>query len=185
MKRSLLILAVAGWLSFMTTSLRAEDWTTTDGKVYQNVSVIKVEPDAVTILHQDGGGLIPMTKLPPELQARFHYDPVAAKAAADARIQAAAELAEAEQMAAHALAERYAKESATTTDNSSGSDALSSSATATTYTMDDLIASAHSLKSDSSGPAHYSMDSLVDSVHSLKSTASNHHTMGELFDSGL
>ena len=69
-KGSLLVLStIAMMCSF---PLRAEDWTTTDGKVYQNVSVIKVEPDAVTILHHDGGGLIPMTKLSPALRTRFH-----------------------------------------------------------------------------------------------------------------
>jgi hypothetical protein len=68
--------------------LYAEDWKTTDGKVYQDVKVIKVEDDAVTVLFKDGGALIPLIKLPPDLQKKFSYDPVKAKAAADARAKA-------------------------------------------------------------------------------------------------
>jgi hypothetical protein len=63
----------------------AEDWTTTDGTKYQNVRVIRVEDDAITILYKDGGALVPIMKLPPKLQQKFDYDPVKAKVAADAR----------------------------------------------------------------------------------------------------
>jgi hypothetical protein len=66
----------------------AEDWTTTDGTKYQNVQVIRVEDDAVTILYKDGGALIFLFKLPPALQQRFSYDPVKAKAAMEARAKA-------------------------------------------------------------------------------------------------
>ena len=69
----------------------AEDWTTTDGTVYQNVRVVKVEDDAVTILYKEGGALVPLLKLPPQLQKKFDYDPVKAKIAADARVIADAE----------------------------------------------------------------------------------------------
>src|SRR5277367_2921755 len=69
-------------------SVRAEDWTTITGKQYPDVTVLKVDPDAVTILYRDGGALIPLIELPENLQTRFHYDPAAAKAAADARDQA-------------------------------------------------------------------------------------------------
>jgi hypothetical protein len=65
----------------------AEDWTTTDGKTYESIKVVKVEDDAVTVLCKDGGALIPLSKLPPTLQKRFSYDPVKAKAAADARAE--------------------------------------------------------------------------------------------------
>jgi hypothetical protein len=68
--------------------LHAEDWTTTDGKTYKGVSVEKVEPDAVTILDDDGGALVPLAKLTPDLQKRFGYDPAKAAAAADARAKA-------------------------------------------------------------------------------------------------
>ena len=65
--------------------LHAEDWTTTDGKVYKDVKVMKLEPDAVTILYSEGGALVPLATLSPELQEQFHYDPDKAKAAAAAR----------------------------------------------------------------------------------------------------
>jgi hypothetical protein len=47
--------------------------------------VIKVEDDAVTILYKDGGALVPLVKLPSNLQKQFHYDPEKAKIAAQAR----------------------------------------------------------------------------------------------------
>jgi hypothetical protein len=54
-------------------------------EVYANVKVIKSEPDAVTILYRDGGALIPLANLPPDLQKRFKYDPAKAKVAAKDR----------------------------------------------------------------------------------------------------
>jgi hypothetical protein len=76
---TLLALLVSGGV------LPAEDWTTSDGKIYRDVIVVKTEPDAVTIIHRDGGALVPLVKLPADLQKRFHYDPIAAQEAADAR----------------------------------------------------------------------------------------------------
>jgi hypothetical protein len=78
----LVLVAAAGSLA------HAEDWTTTDGKVYKNVKVMKLEPDAVTILYSEGGALVPLATLSPELQEKFQYDPVKAKAAAAARAKA-------------------------------------------------------------------------------------------------
>lgn len=72
----------------MALPLYAEDWTTTDGTVYQDVKVIKIEDDAVTVFYKDGGALIPLAKLSPDLQKKFSYDPVKAKAAAEARAKA-------------------------------------------------------------------------------------------------
>ena len=65
--------------------LRAEDWTTTDGKVYHDVTVLKTDPDAVTILDHDGGALVPLSTLSPDLQKRFNYDPAKAAIAAAER----------------------------------------------------------------------------------------------------
>ena len=90
-KAILLVLAFVVSITFV----RAEDWTTTDGTKYQQVKVIRVEDDAVTILHKDGGALVFLYKLPPDLQQRFDYDPVKAKAAMDARTKADAENAKA------------------------------------------------------------------------------------------
>ena len=73
----------------------AEDWETTDGTKYQNVRVIRVEDDAVTIIYKDGGALVFLYKLPPALQQKFDYDPVKAKIAAEKRAKEDAENAEA------------------------------------------------------------------------------------------
>jgi hypothetical protein len=94
-----------------STDCLAEDWTTTDGTKYQNVEVIRVEDDAVTILYKDGGALVPLFKLSPALQERFDYDPVKAKAAAEARAKADAENAK-ELQAEIALADKMKRDQA-------------------------------------------------------------------------
>jgi len=68
-----------------------EDWQTTDGTLYQDVHVIRVEDDAITILYKNGGALVPLYKLPANLQQRFDYDPVKAKIAAEKRSKEDAE----------------------------------------------------------------------------------------------
>lgn len=74
--RFLCIVILAGLCSI---TARAEDWTTTDGKTYKNVTVVKHDAVSVTILDQDGGATVPLSNLSPDLQKRFEYDPVAAK----------------------------------------------------------------------------------------------------------
>jgi len=71
----------------------AEDLTTTEGKVYKNVTVRKVEPDGISITHESGLAKIPFTKLPEEVQKRHGYDPAKGKAYAEeqAKKQARAE----------------------------------------------------------------------------------------------
>jgi len=69
----------------------AEDWQTTDGTRYENVRVIRVEDDAVTIIYKNGGALVFLYKLPPALQQKFDYDPVKAKIAAEKRAKEDAE----------------------------------------------------------------------------------------------
>jgi len=88
-----IILAFA--LALSSIPAFAEDWTTTDGIKYQNVRVVRIEDDAVTILYKDGGALVFLNKLPPNLQERFDYDPVKAKVAAEARSKADADNAKA------------------------------------------------------------------------------------------
>jgi|GEM_PF-1618408 len=66
---------------------KAEDWTTSDGKTYRGIKVVKIEDDAVTILDQDGGARVSLLVLSPELQKRFHYDPAKAAVAAAKREQ--------------------------------------------------------------------------------------------------
>ena len=78
-------------LALIASPVVAEDWTTTDGTKYQNVRVIRVEDDAVTIIYKDGGALVFLYKLPPALQQKFDYDPVKAKIAAEKRSKEDAE----------------------------------------------------------------------------------------------
>lgn len=59
---------------------RAEDWKTTDGQAYKDVKALSHDDGYVTIMYADGGARIQLSKLPPDLQNRFNYDP--AKAAA-------------------------------------------------------------------------------------------------------
>ncbi len=49
-------------------------------KVYYNVRVKEVLPDAIIILHQEGIAKVPLEDLPENLQRAFHYDPERAKA---------------------------------------------------------------------------------------------------------
>jgi hypothetical protein len=74
-------------LLLASSPLHAEDWTTIDGKIYRDVQVVKSEPDAITIVYRDGGALVPLAKLPTDLQKRFDYDPIKAEAAADERVR--------------------------------------------------------------------------------------------------
>lgn len=76
-----LVVIALGFLLGLSVG-RAEDWTTTDGKTYKNVKVVKVEDDAVTILDEDGGARVPLSTLSPDLQKKFNYDPAKAAIAA-------------------------------------------------------------------------------------------------------
>jgi hypothetical protein len=60
------------------------NWTTSDGKTYQDVRITKVEADCVTILDADGGARISISTLPPGIQQQLNYD-AAAAAQASAR----------------------------------------------------------------------------------------------------
>lgn len=191
--RTLPIFLVAILVVF-STSLRAEDWTTIDGKVYQNVTVLHVEPDAVTILHKDGGALVPLELLPDDLQKRFHYDPTKAKAAADERMQqeiadARALRAERAQLANQRKAED--DETARAADSSVGNnpDVAAASATAsssTHHSMDELVNSTGSLNRDLSDPDYHTMAHLAASVHSLRADPNdpNHHSISDATNPG-
>jgi hypothetical protein len=71
-------------LLILSTPVWAEDWTV-NGHAYRDVQVVKVEADAVTILDDDGGALLPLRILPAALQKRFHYDSAKASLAAKNR----------------------------------------------------------------------------------------------------
>ncbi len=202
MKSSLTFaLCVAGLcLILSASSLRADDWKTTDGKVYQNVSVVKAEPDAVTILHQNGGALVPLATLPPDLQKKFNYDPIKAKAAADARTQAnaengkalQAEMNQAERQRHAALVAEDPRSPALVSDPSASlpanissfDDSLTGGPTGPTHhSMSDLVDLNLRLRDDHPDPEHHSMSSLLTSARSLGPDYSDptHHTMGQLF----
>jgi hypothetical protein len=54
--------------------LSAEDWTTEDGHVYHNVTVLGQEDDGVRITYDGGVGKVPYYELPADLQKRFGQD---------------------------------------------------------------------------------------------------------------
>jgi protein disulfide-isomerase len=60
------------------------NWTTSNA-VYREVKIVKIEADCVTILHADGGCLVPISTLSPDLKKQLNYDPAAAAAAASQR----------------------------------------------------------------------------------------------------
>ena len=61
-------------------AVHAEDLTTRDGSVYRNYRVVSSDPGYVTILYNDGGGRVPLSQLPADLQREYHYDPATAAA---------------------------------------------------------------------------------------------------------
>jgi len=76
MKLSVLLLLLLSALI-----LRAEDWTTTNGKTYHVVVVVKVLPDSVIISSIEGTAILHFTDLAPAQQKKFGYDPAAIAAA--------------------------------------------------------------------------------------------------------
>ncbi len=73
------ILPLVLWTFLSASLLRAEDLTLTDGTVYKNITVTKVDPDGLRIIHSDGGGKVLFTQLPEATQQKYHYDPAAAQ----------------------------------------------------------------------------------------------------------
>jgi len=57
-------------------NVTSTEWTTSDGKLYKNVKVLKQDETSVTILYDDGGAVIPLANLPDDLKKKFNYDPV-------------------------------------------------------------------------------------------------------------
>src|SRR5436309_9954090 len=52
----------------------ADDFKTTNGKEYKNVTVSRVEPDGIVLITKSGISKVYFTELPKEVQERFHYD---------------------------------------------------------------------------------------------------------------
>ena len=203
MKSPHLPLAVLAMMScFLAPSLRADDWKTNDGKVYHDVQVLSAQPDAVTILHHDGGASVPLANLSPDLQKRFHYDPKKAKFAAAQRLKD--EMAD-QQALQNEMAEAAQQKAACADDTASAPAAKSISGAH--YSEADL--NAHSLDPDPRDPNHHTIDDLARSITSLRpdlsdptyhttaplaytikslgpdSSDPNHHTISEIADAGL
>jgi len=69
-------------LVLATNSLLADDFKTTDGKEYKNVTVIRVEADGIVLTSKSGISKVYFNELPKDVQERFGYD--AEKATKDA-----------------------------------------------------------------------------------------------------
>jgi thiol-disulfide isomerase/thioredoxin len=66
------------WLAFgvlVMARVTAADLTTRDGQVYHNYRVIDHDIGYITIMDSDGGGKIPLSNLPADLQKQYGYDP--------------------------------------------------------------------------------------------------------------
>jgi hypothetical protein len=82
MKTILVIATPVLFFAFSALVCRAEDWTVKD-KTYHDVTVMKVDADAVAIMYDGGIAHINLDDLSPDLQKKFGYDP--AKAASPAQ----------------------------------------------------------------------------------------------------
>lgn len=146
---------MAGLSTWSAILLQAEDWTTTDGKVYQNVTVVKAEPDAITILDRNGGALVPLAKLPPDLQKRFNYDPAQAKIAAAARTKENATSAKALQAEAVEAQKKKAIALAAQQANEAKAYPTPTPTPAQSAQTDSLHSNQFSLQPDNSDPNHH------------------------------
>src|SRR5207237_8502138 len=58
----------------------ADNFKTTQGKEYKNVSVSRIEPDGIVLKTKSGISKIYFVELPKDVQERFHYNPANAAA---------------------------------------------------------------------------------------------------------
>jgi nucleoredoxin len=99
--------------------LDAADLTTRDGQVYRKYTVLGHDAGYITIMYADGGGKIPLSQLPADLQAKYGYDSakssqfVQQDQAADR--QARAQLAQAQFAAAQQQADTATRQQGQTT----------------------------------------------------------------------
>jgi hypothetical protein len=202
--RAWLALVAALQLGICAGPARAADWTTSDGKVYQDVKLIRLDPDTVTILHKDGGAQIPLDKLSPDLQKRFGYDPELAKAAADARAKEAAlnakelqaemdRASEMHQAGKEPAPDDTTGDSAATSDDGTGPVAQKSGGTTvmaptpvfntgTHHSMDEITLSGSGQKA-AVDTSHRSIDDAAQSASAMRRDLSDptYHTMAHLF----
>jgi len=105
MKRILPLLLSLFPLLLAAEEEKMDELVTLDGKFYQAVTVRKVEPDGISILHKTGSAKVPFDKLSEELQMKYGYDEAAA---ADYR-QQVAEAQRARVAAEQAASEKWKK----------------------------------------------------------------------------
>jgi hypothetical protein len=86
---------------------------TVDGVTYNGVRFGRATPATVTVFHSTGVAMIPLAKLPPELQKQFGYDPQQAATWQAAQQKAEAEAAESQRRAAAEAADAQRKAAAT------------------------------------------------------------------------
>src|SRR6266581_6819624 len=89
-------------------TLCADDITTLSGRKYSGATTTRAEPDGLVITFKNGVVKIPFADLPPEVRAKYGYDP--AKAAQFQQQVATAQ--QKEQAAVDAAAQKAAKEKA-------------------------------------------------------------------------
>ena len=146
--------------------------------------MIELDADTVTILHHDGGGRIPLAKLPPDLQKRYNYDPAKSKAAAEARAREDAANGKALQAEMNRASDMRqagveptpspaaADDSATATSDDATGDVTgtpdTSSPDETHHSISDLNSTMHTLKPDATDPNHHTMDELTGSASAMR-----------------
>jgi thiol-disulfide isomerase/thioredoxin len=72
--------SVAFLLLCITSVAFADDFKTTRGREYKNVSVSRIEPDGIVLKTKSGISKIYFVELPKDVQERFHYNPANAAA---------------------------------------------------------------------------------------------------------
>lgn len=86
-----LILLMVFFAMCLRSRASAEDITTIDRQTFQNVTVIRVEPDGISIRHSSGITKIRYSNLPESIRSRFGYDVDNAQAYSVAQLKAATE----------------------------------------------------------------------------------------------
>ena len=102
-------LLIATLFPFILACTRADDITLSDGTVYKNATIVSHSITSATIETDSGGAIVPLEKLPKDIQQKLGYDPQAADAAIKQR-QAASDAglaAEAEDMRYQVAAKKY------------------------------------------------------------------------------
>ena len=78
MKKALPLLVLLFPVLLAAEDEKLAELVTLDGKLYQGVTIRKVEPDGLSILHAAGTAKVPFEKLSTELREKYGYDETAA-----------------------------------------------------------------------------------------------------------